>query len=101
MVLEHTLISVRPGSEEAFEAALLEARRIISASPGFRSLELHRGVESPDRFLLLVEWETLEDHVVGFRESEAFAAWRALIGPYFASPPVVDHFVPVDGLHRS
>ena len=101
MVLEHALISVRPGSQDAFEAALLEARAIISASAGFRSLELHRGVESPDRFLLLVEWETLEDHLVGFRESEAFAAWRALIGPYFASPPVMDHFVPVDGLRRS
>lgn len=101
MVLEHALISVRPGSEGAFEAALLEARQVISASPGFRSLELHRGVESPDQFLLLVEWETLEDQVVGFRESEAFTAWRALIGPYFALPPVVEHFVPVDGLRRS
>ncbi len=101
MVLEHTLISVRPGSQGAFEAALLEARQIISASPGFRSLELHRGVESSDQFLLLVEWETLEDHVVGFRGSEAFTAWRAIIGPYFASPPVMEHFVPVDGPGRS
>ncbi len=101
MVLEHALFSVRPGSQEAFEGALLEARQIISASPGFRSLELHRGIESPEQFLLLVEWETLEDHVVGFRESDAFTAWRALIGPYFASPPVMEHFVPVDALRRS
>ncbi len=101
VVLEHALFSIRPGSQGAFEAALREARLIISASPGFRALELHRGIESPDQFLLLVEWETLEDHVVGFRESDAFTAWRAVISPYFASPPVMEHFVAVDGLGRS
>jgi heme-degrading monooxygenase HmoA len=92
MVLEHALIDIRPGTAEAFEAALAEARQVIAASPGFVSLRLHRGVETDHRYLLLVEWESLDDHVVGFRESRAFAAWRALIGPYFASPPDVVHF---------
>ncbi len=92
MILEHALITVRPGTAEAFEAALAEARAVIGASPGFVSLRLHRGIETPDRYLLLVEWETLDDHVVGFRESDAFVAWRALIGPYFESPPNVVHF---------
>jgi heme-degrading monooxygenase HmoA len=92
MVLEHALIDVRPGTGEAFEAALAEARLVIAASAGFVSLRLHRGVETEDRYLLLVEWETLDDHVVGFRESPAFTAWRALIGPFFASPPDVVHF---------
>jgi heme-degrading monooxygenase HmoA len=59
-------------------------------------MELHRGVEDPNRYLLLVEWETLDDHMVGFRESEAFVEWRSLIGPYFVSPPVVDHYTTVD-----
>ena len=54
-------------------------------------------MESPDEYLLLIGWETLEDHMTGFRESEAFTRWRALIGPYFASPPVVVHFDPLDG----
>ena len=99
MVLEHTVITVRPGTATEFEAALIEARSVISRAHGFILLELHRGVESPDRYLLLVEWETVDDHMVGFRQSEAFAQWRALIGPYFASPPVADHYGPVDGLY--
>ena len=98
MVLEHALITVRPGSHEQFEEALARARSVIAASPGFVSLALHRGVEQPDRYLLLVEWETLVDHVVSFRESDAFTEWRALIGPYFAEPPLVDHVEPVAGL---
>lgn len=98
MVLEHALITIRPGGSEAFEAALAKASTVISASKGFLSLRLHRGIETPDRYLLLVEWETLDDHVVGFRQSAAFTEWRALIGPYFESPPAVDHYSPVDGL---
>jgi heme-degrading monooxygenase HmoA len=98
MVLEHAVIDVRPGTGAHFEEAVAEARSIIAASHGFISLQLHRGIEAPDRYLLLVEWETLDDHVVGFRQSDAFARWRGLIGPYFASPPVVDHLWPVDAV---
>jgi heme-degrading monooxygenase HmoA len=96
MVLEHAIIDVKPGTAEQFEEALARARPIIAACHGFISLGLHRGVETPDRFVLLVEWETLDDHVVGFRQSDAFVQWRALIGPYFESPPVVDHLAAVD-----
>ena len=96
MVLEHALIAVRPGTSESFEAALREARPVIAGAQGFRSLQAHRGVESPDQYLLLIGWETLEDHVIGFRQSEDFARWRALIGPFFESPPVVVHFDPLD-----
>jgi heme-degrading monooxygenase HmoA len=95
MVLEHALITIRPGTSEQFEAAFVQARKVISASPGFVSLALHRGVEAPDRYLLLVQWATLEDHIDGFRQSDAFTRWRALIGPFFEAPPVVDHVVPV------
>lgn len=98
MVLEHAVITVKPGTAAEFEGAMFHARRVIAGARGFISMELHRGVEAPDRYLLLVEWESVEDHIVGFRESDAFAEWRALIGPYFESPPLVDHFTPVDGL---
>jgi heme-degrading monooxygenase HmoA len=96
MVLEHALITIRPGTADDFETALMGARSVIAASPGFISLELRRGVETPDQYLLLVEWETIDDHLVGFRQSEAFPEWRAAIGPYFTSPPVVDHFAAVE-----
>jgi len=98
MILEHALITIRPGTGDDFEEALTRARPVISASHGFISLELHHGIEQPDQYLLLVEWESLDDHLVGFRASAAFTEWRALIGPFFESPPVVDHFAPVDAL---
>ena len=96
MIVEHAHITVRPGTHQGFEEALARARAVIAASPGFRSLRLARGIESPDRYLLLVEWETLEDHTVGFRESERFVEWRSHIGPFFDSPPEVDHVTPVE-----
>jgi heme-degrading monooxygenase HmoA len=98
MIVEHALITVRPDEHREFEAALTRAREVIARSPGFRSLRLSRGVETPDRYLMLVEWDTLEDHTVGFRESPLFPEWRSHIGPFFEGPPVVDHFDPVAGL---
>jgi heme-degrading monooxygenase HmoA len=98
MVLEHALITIRPGTADEFEDALIRARPIIAASRGFISLELHRGIETPHQYLLLVEWETIDDHLVGFRRSTAFPEWRAAIGPYFDSAPVGDHFAPVEEL---
>ncbi len=92
MVLEHAVIAVRPGTGEEFETAMERARPIIGACRGFVSLELRRCVEQRDRYLLLVQWERLEDHMVGFRESEAFTRWREVIGPYFDGPPSVDHY---------
>ncbi|HZM54465.1 MAG TPA: antibiotic biosynthesis monooxygenase family protein [Acidimicrobiales bacterium] len=97
MILEHALITIRPDSHAEFESAIAEARAVISAAPGFLSFALHRGIESPDRYLLLVGWESLEAHTVGFRESPAFATWRSHIGPFFASPPAVDHYDPLAG----
>ncbi|HUY65790.1 MAG TPA: antibiotic biosynthesis monooxygenase [Acidimicrobiales bacterium] len=98
MILEHALITIRPGTADDFEDALARARPIIAASHGFISLELHHGIEQPDQYLLLVEWESLDDHLVGFRASAAFTEWRALIGPFFELPPVVGHFAPVEDL---
>ena len=65
---------------------------MLAASRGYRSHELRRSIEVPNRYALRIEWATLEDHTVGFRSSPAFAEWRAYIGPYFESPPVVEHF---------
>jgi heme-degrading monooxygenase HmoA len=98
MILEHALIDIRPGSHDEFEVAAAEARKVISVAPGFCSFALHRGIESPNRYLLLVGWDTLEAHTEGFRGSPAFAEWRSHIGPFFDSPPEVDHFDPLPGL---
>lgn len=95
MIVEHAVITIQQGTSDQFEAALGEARQVIGAAPGFRSLTLHRGIEVDTEYVLLVEWETLEDHVDGFRRSEGFTAWRALIGPYFDGQPVVTHLTGV------
>jgi heme-degrading monooxygenase HmoA len=95
MVLERALINVVPGQEQEFERALVEAREVIAASHGFRSLRLLRGIESRHGYLLLIEWDTLEDHTEGFRGSEAFNRWRALIGPYFDGTPQIEHYEPL------
>jgi heme-degrading monooxygenase HmoA len=92
MILEQAIIQITPGSEQDFEAALEQAKEVIAQSSGFRSLKLLRGIEQPSTYLLLNEWDTLDDHMQGFRESELFVRWRELIGPYFASPPAVEHF---------
>ncbi len=95
MVLERAAIRITPGREAEFETAFEQAQLVIAAAKGFAGLTLSRGVESPGAYLLLVEWQTLEDHTVGFRESPAFGEWRGLIGQFFDGAPDVEHFVQV------
>ena len=97
MIVEVALLSIRPGSEAQFEAVFRKAIAVPAASKGYLTHELKRSVETPNRYALFVEWETLEDHTVGFRNSPAFAAWRAQVGPFFESAPVVEHLKPVAG----
>ncbi|HZQ39479.1 MAG TPA: antibiotic biosynthesis monooxygenase, partial [Rhizomicrobium sp.] len=91
MILERALITVKPGQAEAFKQAFAKARPHIEGSKGCRKVEMRQGIEHPDDFLLLVWWDTLEDHNIGFRESPAFTEWRAILGPLFAAPPQVVH----------
>lgn len=95
MVLEIADLAILRGQEDAFVAAYREAVAQLRSSPGFRSVRLTRGIESPSRFVLLVEWDDLEAHTVGFRESERFLRWRGLIGPFFDGAPHVEHFTEV------
>jgi heme-degrading monooxygenase HmoA len=96
MVLEVALIDVFPQQEEAFAAAYRLAHPILASTPGCRSVRMTRGMESPSRFVLLVEWDSAEAHEENFRRTERFPQWRALIGPHFAKPPVVEHFTDVE-----
>jgi heme-degrading monooxygenase HmoA len=92
MILEHALLPVIAGREAEFEAAFATARRYIEASPGFVGLTLRRGIESPSSYLLLVEWESVAAHQVGFRQSPAYQEWRALLHHFYDPFPVVEHF---------
>ena len=91
MITEIAQIDIKAGSEAAFEAAVDKARVVFKRAQGFHGLELHRAIEKPQRYRLMVKWETLENHTVDFRGSENFAEWRGLVGAFFASPPEVEH----------
>jgi heme-degrading monooxygenase HmoA len=95
MIVEHALLPVKPGQESEFEAAFAEAKRIISRMPGFKRLLLSRCVERPSTYLLLVEWERLEDHTEGFRGSEQYREWSNLLHAFYEPFPTVEHFEPV------
>jgi heme-degrading monooxygenase HmoA len=91
MVLEIADIRVRPGSEDDFIAAFREVREVLDTTDGCRSVRMTHGIESPDRFVLLVEWDSVEAHEQNFRASDRFGTWRGAIGPFFAAPPHVEH----------
>ena len=95
MILEHAILPVVPGREAAFEAAFAEAQSIIAGMPGFVDLRLSRSVETPNEYLLLVHWETVEAHEVGFRGSPEYARWRELLHGFYEPFPVVEHFAEV------
>jgi heme-degrading monooxygenase HmoA len=92
VILERAIFQVTPGTERDFEAAMEQAKEVIAQSGGFRSFRLQRGIEQPSTYLLLIEWDSVEDHMEGFRESELFLRWRELIGPFFAAAPEVEHY---------
>ncbi|MGW0047699.1 antibiotic biosynthesis monooxygenase family protein [Nocardia cyriacigeorgica] len=92
MITEHALLNVVPGREADFETAFAQARTIIAAMPGFRELTLSRSIESPSTYLLLVQWDRLEDHTVGFRQSPEYLRWKALLHHFYDPFPDVTHF---------
>ena len=93
MILELADIRIQPGRQAEFDAAIVHGvQSVIAHAHGFRGYTIHKGIESPERYLLMISWETLEDHTVAFRGSPAFAQWRAIVGPFFAEPPHVEHF---------
>jgi len=76
-----------PAPNRILKSQVAKARAAFGRSKGFQGFELHRSVEKPQRYRLMVKWETLENHTVDFRNSENFTEWRGLVGQYFASPP--------------
>jgi heme-degrading monooxygenase HmoA len=92
MILEHADLRIDPARAAEFEAAIAHgASSVIAHAQGFKGYKVNRSIESPGRYILTIYWDTLEDHTVGFRQSPAFAEWRAIVGPFFAQPPVVEH----------
>ena len=98
MILEHALLPVVPGREAEFETVFAEAKQIISSMPGFVDLRVSRSIETPNEYLLLVHWQSVEAHAVGFRGSPEYERWRELLHGFYEPFPVVEHFALV---HRA
>jgi heme-degrading monooxygenase HmoA len=92
MIIEHALLQVRDGEEAAFEAAMVEAKPLIAASPGFVDIEVRPAAETVGSYLLLVRWESIADHRDGFRKSGRYEQWRALLHRFYDPMPSVDYF---------
>ena len=93
MILELADIRIRPGQQAAFDEAIQRGlSTVVNRAQGFKGWKVNKGIESPERYLLMIFWETLEDHTVAFRGGPLFDEWRAIVGPFFASAPVVEHF---------
>jgi heme-degrading monooxygenase HmoA len=91
MIYESADILVKAGMEDEFERGVAQARQLFQRARGCVSMQLQRGIEQPRAYRLLVQWATLEDHMVHFRESEDFQTWRQLVGHCFEAPPAVTH----------
>lgn len=94
MILQAARLDIRPGQEDDFEAAFAVARPLIEAQPGLISVRVERCIETPNRYLFLAEWQTLEDHTVAFPASPEYRQWDALLHHFYDPQPTVEHFVP-------
>jgi heme-degrading monooxygenase HmoA len=92
VILEVAILDVKPGQKKEFEAAFEKAQRIISGIQGYVSHQLQRCIEHPGRYILLVNWQTLEDHTVGFRGSDQYQEWRKLLHHFYQPFPEVEHY---------
>ncbi|NRQ48631.1 antibiotic biosynthesis monooxygenase family protein [Aeromicrobium stalagmiti] len=101
MIVEQGILRIVPGEEAAFELAMESAKTIIAAMPGFRRLQVSRGIEASETYLLLVEWDTLEDHTQGFRGSVDYERWRSALHHFYDPFPVIEHFAPVIEIDRT
>ncbi|MCU1341877.1 MAG: antibiotic biosynthesis monooxygenase [Candidatus Acidoferrum typicum] len=97
MILEIATLQVRPDDRVAFEAVFPAAARILSSAEGYVSHELQRSVDTENRYVLLVHWQTKENHTVGFRGSPQYQEWRKLLHHFFDAPPAVEHYELISG----
>ena len=92
MILEVAILDVKPNQEVEFEAAFEKAQNIISSMDGYVSHQLQKCIENKNRYILLVNWKTLKDHTVGFRESTQYKEWKALLHHFYDPFPIVEHY---------
>jgi len=95
MVLEVAILDVKTGQNEEFVAAFQQAAPLIASIPGYVSHELQKCLEQPQRYILLVQWQTLAAHTIGFRQSAQYQEWKRLLHHFYDPFPTVEHYVTV------
>jgi heme-degrading monooxygenase HmoA len=93
MVLEVVILNVMPGNEVEFEAAFQEAKEIIKVSKGDISHQFQKCIEKKNKYILLVSWQTIEDHTDGFRKGESYKEWKELLHHFYDPFPTVEHYL--------
>ena len=92
MILEVVILDIKPALLSEYESAFEQAQKIISSRKGYISHQLQKCLEKPNRYILLVNWQTLTDHTVGFRESAEYQEWRKLLNHFYDPLPQVEHY---------
>jgi heme-degrading monooxygenase HmoA len=93
MILEVAEFRIKPGTQADFDAVIKRGvETVIAKAKGYRGYKVQKGIDSPERYLLMIHWDSVENHAVDFRQSSAFQEWRAFVSPYFAAPPIAEHF---------
>jgi heme-degrading monooxygenase HmoA len=92
VILEHAVLNIKDGRSSAFEKAMAKARSLIEATPGFRRMEVRPCIENRNRYLLLVWWDTVEAHNIGFRQSDRYPLWRETLHHFYDPFPAVEHY---------
>lgn len=92
MILEMVIIQINTGQEAEFERAFADASRLLATAKGYITHQLQRCIETPGRYINLVRWESVDDHMLGFRGSPAYQEFRALVMPYYAVPSQMEHY---------
>lgn len=95
MITEVAILQIKPGTSQAFENAFGEAQSIIAGMDGYIHHELQRCIEEENKYLLLVQWQNLEDHVEGFRKHDAYKEWKSLLHSFYDPAPLVEHFTKI------
>ena len=92
MILEVAILNIKPGMSQQFEIAFGEAEQIIASMKGYISHNLQKCLEQENQYLLLVNWQTIEDHTVGFRQSAEYQTWKKLLHHFYTTFPTVEHY---------
>ncbi len=92
MILEVAILNVKPADTHDFETTFKTAGKIIASTQGYISHQVQKCIESENKYILLVQWQNLESHTIGFRTSTQYQEWKKLLHHFYEPFPTVEHY---------